>query len=66
MSGVETSDKPVPSPCISVCVLDMSDVCTGCFRTASEITQWTQYSNDERRLCNARALEREKELNPFL
>lgn len=68
MSGVEprATEKPVPSPCISVCVLNMEDVCTGCFRNADEITQWTSYNNDERRACNARALAREKVVNPFL
>jgi len=56
----------VPSPCISVCVLNMEDVCTGCFRNADEITHWTSYNNEERRACNARALAREKVVNPFL
>lgn len=28
------------SPCISVCVLDDADVCTGCFRTLDEIVDW--------------------------
>ena len=68
MSRVEqpAAEKPVLSPCISVCVLNMEDVCTGCFRNADEITQWTSYNNKERRACNARALEREKVVNPFL
>ncbi len=66
MSGVESTDKPVASPCISVCVLDVEDVCTGCFRTAGEITQWREYTNEERSVCLARALEREKKVNPFL
>jgi predicted Fe-S protein YdhL (DUF1289 family) len=31
----------VPSPCISVCVLDArGGYCTGCFRTLDEIAAW--------------------------
>ncbi len=41
--------KPVKSPCISVCALDDQDVCTGCQRTAVEITQWGRMSDDQRR-----------------
>jgi len=68
MSGVKplAAEKPVPSPCISVCVLNMEDVCTGCFRNTDEITLWTSYNNEERRACKARALAREKVVNPFL
>jgi predicted Fe-S protein YdhL (DUF1289 family) len=42
-------DVPVASPCISVCVLDEQDVCQGCFRTASEVTDWFMASERERR-----------------
>jgi len=42
-------EKPVRSPCISVCALDEQDICTGCQRTAVEITRWGRMSNDERR-----------------
>lgn len=31
----------VESPCIRHCCLDENDVCLGCFRTLTEITQWT-------------------------
>ncbi|MBD8474226.1 DUF1289 domain-containing protein [Pseudomonas sp. CFBP 8770] len=52
--------KPVKSPCISVCALDEQDVCTGCQRTAVEITQWGRMSDDQRRdvlrLTHQRAL----------
>ena len=41
--------KPVKSPCISVCALDDQDVCTGCQRTAVEITQWGRMSDEQRR-----------------
>jgi hypothetical protein len=32
----------VPSPCISVCVMDAAGVlCLGCFRTLDEIAAWS-------------------------
>lgn len=34
------SDIEPQSPCISVCVLDVADICQGCFRSAEEITDW--------------------------
>lgn len=42
-------ERPVRSPCVSVCALDDHDMCTGCQRTAAEITRWGRMSNDERR-----------------
>mgnify|MGYP000156199142 CR=1 FL=1 len=39
----------IKSPCISVCALDEEDVCTGCFRTLREISDWSEYSNAEKR-----------------
>ena len=30
----------IPSPCINICALDDKDICTGCFRSGEEITQW--------------------------
>ena len=39
-SGEPPADD-VPSPCISVCVLDEGGrMCTGCFRTLDEIASW--------------------------
>ena len=39
-SGQAAADH-VPSPCISVCVLDERGImCTGCFRTLDEIAAW--------------------------
>ena len=34
--------KIVPSPCVSVCLMDpSSDFCNGCFRTLDEIAAWS-------------------------
>ena len=46
--GVRADD--VPSPCISVCTLDASQVyCTGCLRTLHEIAEWSRMSADDKR-----------------
>jgi len=46
------------SPCISVCLLDENDICTGCFRSADEITDWFMASAEQKREMLARARER--------
>ncbi len=42
------SNLPVKSPCVEVCSLNNSDVCIGCYRTASEIIEWFS-ANDQRK-----------------
>ncbi len=52
-------NEPVPkSPCISVCVLNDQDVCTGCYRSVDEITEWMMASPEKKREIIARARER--------
>ncbi|WXL27072.1 DUF1289 domain-containing protein [Ectopseudomonas mendocina] len=53
-------ERPVTSPCVYVCALDDHDICTGCQRTAAEITQWNRMGNDERRAVLQRCHERAK------
>ena len=36
------------SPCIKICKL-IDSVCVGCYRTSDEITNWTKYTNKERK-----------------
>ena len=43
-----SSDHPA-SPCISVCVLDTNDICMGCYRSATEVTDWFMASAEEKR-----------------
>lgn len=49
----------VRSPCVSICVLDEQDICTGCQRSGQEITRWTRISDAEKleilALCEQRA-----------
>lgn len=60
MSEVVATERPVASPCVSICALDEQDICTGCQRTVAEIGRWGRMSNDERRavlkLCHERAV----------
>jgi predicted Fe-S protein YdhL (DUF1289 family) len=52
------SDQEPQSPCISVCLLDDKDICTGCFRSADEITDWFMATADQKRDMLRRARER--------
>ena len=52
------SDDEPRSPCISVCVLDDHDVCMGCYRSASEITDWLMATDEQKREVLRQALER--------
>ncbi len=40
--------KNVITPCIGQCDLDESDICMGCYRSASEISGWLNKSEDEK------------------
>ena len=37
------------SPCISVCLMEKKDICTGCVRSADEITDWFTASAEQKR-----------------
>jgi predicted Fe-S protein YdhL (DUF1289 family) len=52
------SDQEPQSPCISVCLLDDKDICTGCFRSADDITDWFMATSDQKRDMLRRARER--------
>ncbi len=42
--------EQVPSPCVSVCVLDANGIlCLGCFRTLDEIASWSLLDADAKR-----------------
>ena len=44
------SGTAIPSPCISVCVLDaVTGYCAGCYRTIDEIAGWIDLHDDARR-----------------
>ncbi|MBS7326841.1 MAG: DUF1289 domain-containing protein [Thiopseudomonas sp.] len=60
MTDTPPFEKPVPSPCVSVCVLDEQDICVGCQRTGKEISYWGKMNNDERRAILQQAVQRAK------
>ncbi|SHG42299.1 DUF1289 domain-containing protein [Cognatishimia maritima] len=50
----------IASPCVQVCVIHPRErICTGCFRTIDEITQWSQLSDAERDALMGELPERE-------
>ena len=53
-----SDERPVKSPCVSVCALDEQDICVGCQRSGEEITRWGRMDNAERRAVLARCRER--------
>jgi predicted Fe-S protein YdhL (DUF1289 family) len=55
----------IASPCISICALDENDICVGCYRSAEEITRWSQADNAERHSIIASAATRARAGNPF-
>jgi len=55
---------PVPSPCISVCVIDEgTGLCTGCQRTLNEIAAWSGLDDADRRAVWGRIELRRAALN---
>ncbi len=49
MSAEPSEVAIVPSPCVSLCVIDPpTGLCAGCYRTLHEIAAWIDLSADER------------------
>ena len=61
-----SDERPVKSPCVSVCALDEQDICIGCQRSAAEITRWGRMDNAERRQVLLRCTERARAQGQFL
>ncbi|MCQ4313166.1 DUF1289 domain-containing protein [Stutzerimonas sp. VN223-3] len=55
---MSAQEKPVASPCVSICALDEDDICTGCQRSVDEILRWSRMDNAERRDVLQRCHER--------
>jgi len=47
------------SPCVSRCCLTEDEVCSGCFRSLSEIMEWSKASNTRKQTIVVNAKERE-------
>jgi len=54
------AERPVRSPCVSVCALDENDICIACHRSGHEISQWGALSNDEKRAVMQKVIRREQ------
>jgi predicted Fe-S protein YdhL (DUF1289 family) len=60
-----TAAGGVPSPCISVCVMDArTGLCAGCLRTLDEIASWSVYDDDAKRGVLAALEKRRARLAP--
>jgi len=55
------NDKPVASPCISVCVLGNDDICIGCFRSSGEIAAWLRLDDAGKREVLVRCRQRREQ-----
>ena len=64
-SKVKDSNK-VESPCIGVCVLDINDICEGCYRKADEIGRWSILSEDVKRDIVEASWQRAKDLGRII
>lgn len=60
------AEKPVASPCVSICALDEDDICIGCQRNVDEIIRWSRLNNTERREVLQRCHERARERGQML
>lgn len=59
--------RPVATPCIKVCVVDgASSLCLGCYRTLSEIAEWSRLSDDERAVIMSELPARRDRIDPAL
>ncbi|WP_338054588.1 DUF1289 domain-containing protein [Seongchinamella unica] len=59
------NSNDVPSPCVSICVLDDEDICQGCFRSAEEITEWFMETPERKQEILEKAIARRKESSPI-
>lgn len=63
--GKADQEKPVPSPCVSICALDEHDHCIGCHRSAEEIVGWSKMDNMQRRETLARCEQRGRDAGAY-
>ena len=57
-------DTSVPSPCISVCQVDASGCCIGCFRSIDEIREWPILTAEQKQAVLARVAARKAAAGP--
>ena len=47
--ATKAASHAVASPCISICTINDSGLCEGCFRTLDEIAVWSQLDDAAKR-----------------
>ncbi|MAS82572.1 MAG: DUF1289 domain-containing protein [Legionellales bacterium] len=55
--------KDMKSPCIRNCCLNENNICTGCYRTISEIIEWFQANTKRRKTILKMARQRESSID---
>ncbi|MFN3815066.1 DUF1289 domain-containing protein [Brevundimonas sp.] len=59
--------RSIPTPCVQVCAVDgETGFCLGCFRTLSEISGWSRYSDAERSAIMSDLQDRRSQITPAL
>lgn len=53
--------EAIRSPCVAICALDENDICVGCYRSGSEITDWFMADAQGKRDIVAAAAQRRRE-----
>lgn len=57
--------RPVPTPCVKVCILDLdSGLCLGCYRALQEIGAWSKLTDEAREQIMADLPRRAATLDP--
>lgn len=60
--GTPKIDRTIPSPCISVCLLDPTNTfCIGCYRSTDEIRDWCIMNAEEKIIVLKEIENRKKE-----
>jgi predicted Fe-S protein YdhL (DUF1289 family) len=59
---VQAQEHHLPSPCISVCAMDVSSgLCRGCLRTLDEIAGWSRLDDEGKRTIWTRIEQRARQ-----
>ena len=66
MTNKVIDSNKVESPCIGVCVLDINDVCEGCFRKVEEIGRWSILSEEAKRDIVKASWQRAKDMGKLM
>jgi predicted Fe-S protein YdhL (DUF1289 family) len=50
----------IASPCVRNCCLNHEDICLGCFRALTEITQWLSFDSQQQCIVMEKAEQRKR------